>query len=303
MDPNQDLPSKETVCALLDEIAPGSTLLTIESLPGSYSNSTCVVTARSSEDAVFRLVIRRYAVFGSYDRGEKARREFKTFKLLREHDIPAPEPVYLDDEGAILGTPGIITSYIEGKLIESPSEPIRWARSLATMLAQIHSVPCDATAQSFLLDANSEVAWVARYDVAPDYMQAHPDGVLVWQTVRDLLPHIKPVPPTLVHIDYWPGNVLWHENRISAVIDWEEAAYGDPGIDVAYCRMELYLNGLDQAADEFIRTYEAETGKLVANLGFWELAATARPMFHGKWATEAGPRLHQFIADARGRAG
>jgi len=127
----------------------------------------------------------------------------------------------------------------------------------------------------------------------------------VWQTAHDLWPGILQVPAGLVHIDYWSGNILWDAGRIMAILDWEEAAYGDPGIDVAYCRMDMFLSGMGEAADEFLSAYETEVGRPVANLGFWELAAAARPMFSPEgWITEspAKERFSQFIADARRRA-
>ena len=307
MNPLQEPPSIETIAALLDVIAPGAAPLVVDSLPGSYSNSTHFVDVRYPNDYVFRIVVRRYAVFGDYDRGEKARREFKTCKLLKAHGIPVPQALYLDDEGKLLGVPGIVTRYVPGELVmppaSPPADPLSWARALATVLTRIHSIFCDSIAQSFLLDANAEATWFARSKAAPDYMKAHPDGALVWKTVRGRLPDLKPVSPALVHVDYWPGNVLWNEGRITAVLDWEEAAYGDPGIDVAYCRMDMVLNGLDQAADEFLAVYEAEMGP-VANLGFWELAAAARPMFDPVGWIEESPekeRFRQFIADAKKR--
>jgi aminoglycoside phosphotransferase (APT) family kinase protein len=303
----RDLLSEESARALLDVIVPGSVVLTIDSLPGSFSNYTHLVGARSADGSDFRVVVRRYAVFGSYDRGEKARREFKTLELCQEYGIPAPRPLYLDEEGAILGIPGIVTDHVPGEMVLSPGGPLDCARTMATVLAKIHSVSGDARAQSFLLDANAEATWFARSEAVPDYMAAHSDGAAVWQAVRDLLPDVQPVPPMLVHIDYWLGNVLWDRGRITAVVDWEEAACGDPGIDVAYCRMDMFLNGMGpQVADEFLTVYEAEMGQRVANLGFWELAAAARPMFNpAGWIAEplVQERFGQFIADARRRAG
>lgn len=303
---NYRLLSKKAARALLDMIAPGSTVLAIDSLPGSFSNFTNLVEARSAGGSAFRIVVRRYAVFGSYDRGEKARREFKTLELLQENGIPVPRPLHLDEEGMLLGGPGIVTDYVPGEMLTSSADPLSCARALATMLSRIHSIPCDAEAKGFLLDANTEATWFASSDTVPDYMAVHPDGATVWQTVRDLLPEALSVPPTLVHTDYWMGNVLWDRRRITAVVDWEEAAYGDPGIDVAYCRMDMFLNGMGRrTADEFLNVYEAEMGRRVANLGFWELAAAARPMHHPEgWVTgwPAGERFRQFIADATERA-
>jgi aminoglycoside phosphotransferase (APT) family kinase protein len=247
------------------------------------------------------MVIRRYAVFGSYDRGQKAHREFKALELAQRHGIPVPEPLYLDDTGQLLGTPGIVTRFVPGDLVSAPPDPARRARSLATMLARIHSVPCDAAARTFLLDADAEASWFLRTGSAPDYMRAHPDGVSAWQTIHDLWPNREPAPAGLVHIDYWSGNVLWGAGRIVAVVDWEEAAHGEPGIDVAYCRMDMVLCGLAEAADEFLRAYQAETGRPVPNLGLWELAAGARPMFHGAGWIDQSPsreRFRQFLASA-----
>ena len=302
MDQDRELPSEETVCELLEVIAPGSTVVAVGPLPGSYSNLTHLVEARAVDGSIFRIVIRRYATFGAYDRGEKARREFKAFELLRKNGIPVPQPLYLDANGTLLGTPGIVTSYVPGKQIMPPRAPMNWARSLATMLARIHSIPCDTAAKSFLLNANTEATWFLRSGNVPDYMKAHPDGVIVWQTVHELWPTMQRVPPALVHIDYWSGNILWDEGEITAIVDWEEAAYGDPGIDVAYCRMDMYLSGVGHVADAFLNAYEVAMGRQVANLGFWELAAAARPMFHPDgWITESPAReeFRQFIAQAR----
>jgi aminoglycoside phosphotransferase (APT) family kinase protein len=306
MDLPTDWPSEETIHALLQEMAPGSTLQAVGALPGSYSNFTHLIDARSADGSDFRIVVRRYQVFGNYDRGEKARREFKTFKLLQRNGIPSPQPLYLDERGAVLGIPGIVTSYVPGTQIESPSDPMTWARALASMLAKIHAVPCDIETADFLLDADAEATWFLRSNTVPEYMETHPDGAAVWHIARDLLPKLQPVQPTLVHIDYWSGNVLWDQGRITAVIDWEEAAYGDPAIDVAYCRMDIFLRGLDHVADEFLDTYERDRGQRVENLGFWELAAAARPMFHSQgWITESPAKeaFRSFIADARRRAG
>lgn len=141
-----------------------------------------------------------------------------------------------------------------------------------------------------------------RSGAVPDYMNAHPDGAAVWQLTRKLSPNLQQVQPKLVHLDYWPGNVLWDRGRIAAIVDWEEAAYGDPGIDVAYCRMEMCLSGMGEVADMFLETYEAQAGRQVANPGFWELAAAARPMFNPRgWITEspAKEEFGAFIAEAR----
>ena len=274
-----DVFPKEVANALLERIEPGSSLLKIELLPGSFSNHTHLVEARLVNGRIYKLVVRRYKVFGDYDRGEKACREFKTFEMLNKHHVPAPKPLLLDETGDILGSPGIVTQFVEGSLMmEVPSDAMHWARKLAKTLAKIHSIPCGKEEQKFLLKGNEEAAWFLKYDAPPRYMQEYPDGADLWHTLRNLSFNLVADTPSLLHIDYWTGNILWHEDEISAVLDWEEAAYGDPAVDVAYARMNMVLMGAPDAADEFFRVYESEIGCKIKNLGFWELAASVRPM-------------------------
>lgn len=315
METLETAPSHAAVHALLDMLAPGSHIESIRPLPGSFSNSTHLVEALDANHARFPFVIRRYAQFGSYDRGEKARREYSTLALLRAHDVPAPLPLYLDDTGAILGMPGIVVSFVPGKQVVNPADPLRWARALATTLAHIHAIPCQPPAE-FLLDGNSEAIWFAHSDAPSDTLMSHEDGPMIWRLVRELHQQLRPVPARLVHVDYWPGNILWEGEHISAVLDWEEASCGDPGYDVAYEYMHLHLLGLESAANEFLEAYEGEIGHRVENLGFWELAAAVRPMpdparlipqYSACGMPPCAPavireRLRQFIAAARSHA-
>jgi len=108
MNQDNNAPSPESLQAVLEIIEPGSTFVALHSLAGDFSNSTHLVDGRTPDGALFQVVTRRYAIFGDYDRGEKARREFKTLQLLKRYGLPAPDPLYLDDDGAILGSPGIV---------------------------------------------------------------------------------------------------------------------------------------------------------------------------------------------------
>ena len=315
MESLETAPSPDVVRAVLDIIAPGNHVQSITPLPGSFSNSTYLVETLDSHQAPFLFVIRRYAQFGSYDRGEKARREYSTLTLMRTYGIPAPLPLYLDERGTILGIPGIIVSFVSGKQVVNPSDPMHWAGTLATTLARIHALPWNPLADC-LLDGNTEAIWFAHSDVMEEPLLSHEDGPLIWRLIRKLSPQLRPAAASLVHVDYWPGNILWQGDQISAVLDWEEASCGDPGYDVAYAELHLHLLGLETAAREFLEVYERSTGHRVENLGYWELAAAARampeparliPQYCALGMPPISPiamqaRLRQFIASASRRA-
>ena len=304
MNQKPEKPSSEAIRDLLTEIEPGSSLSVIRSMRDDMGNTAFLVEAQSAAGSPFRIVIKQYTNYGGDYHRKKARLEFETLKLLQNHRVPAPKPLYMDVAGDHLGAPTLITSFVPGETILSASEPLEAARELAIMLAKIHSIPVDEAAKAFLLEANTETLWFMKTGNIPDYMVAHPDGPAVWQAVIELLPQCRPVPPALIHIDYWMGNMIWHEGRIAAVIDWEEAAYGDPAIDVAYCRMDMFLSKMGrQAADEFLAVYEAETGRQVANLALWEFAAAPRPMHDPAWEAEVRPELRDFIANVKRSVG
>ncbi|MBK9125349.1 MAG: phosphotransferase [Chloroflexi bacterium] len=38
---------------------------------------------------------------------------------------------------------------------------------------------------------------------------------------------------TILHGDYWIGNLIWEGDQLAGVVDWEDAAFGDPLADLA----------------------------------------------------------------------
>ena len=83
----------------------------------------------------------------------------------------------------------------------------------------------------------------------------------------------------MLHGDYWPGNVLWRNGRLSAVIDWEDAQFGDPLADVANGRMEImWLFGID-AMERFTNSYRSLTTIDFTDLPYWDLCTALRPAF------------------------
>jgi aminoglycoside phosphotransferase (APT) family kinase protein len=84
-------------------------------------------------------------------------------------------------------------------------------------------------------------------------------------------------PPVLLHGHLWPGNVLWQDGRLVAVLDWEDAAIGDPLADVANARLELLWARGAEAKDEFTRWYRSLVpGVDVTDLPHWDRWAGLR---------------------------
>ena len=300
-----EIPSIESIREILDSLGLSGARFSIHALPGSNSNFTHLLRIQFEDRPPRQVVVRRFNPEYHIEGHDKHSCEFNALRLLQEHSVPVPAPLLLDETGELLGLPGIVTEFVSGKQIEPPTEAARWGEMAATnarMLEQIHLTPYTESDKTFLMDDNVEVAWFIKDGAIPDYMRRDPDGEMVWHLVKDHWHRRTPVTARFQHTDYWSGNILWEGDQISAVVDWEEAGYGDPAGDVAYARMGYFIEGVPQAAETFLRVYEVEAGWTLTDLALFELAASARPMTDPEdWFAqpymEAGFR--RFIAQAK----
>lgn len=291
----------QAVAQLVSEISPRYDVFAIAPVTEEYANESFVLVVKTPKGLEEKFVIKRYVDHGT-DRSKKARLEYNTLSLLKAHEVRVPEPVYLDADGSLFGAPTIVTRHIAGKTMWTSPDGLHCAREMAQMLARIHSIPVDGELQKLLLDGNAEALWFMKPEGIPPYMQTHPDGQMIWESIPKLISTRAEVKPVLIHLDYWMGNVLWDDMKITAVFDWEEAAYGDPAIDVGYCRMDMFLSRMGlAAADELLAVYEAEMGHRVENLSLWEYAAAPRCMHDPSWEEYRRQELRDFIAQTRKR--
>lgn len=260
--------------AALERAMPGAKYVSSSLLKGSFSNSTWVIEGQDARAARLRIVVRRLRG-GWSDPGARARLEFRALEIAGRSGIPVARPLLLDDTGDLLGAPGFVASFIDGTQLLNRGDRA-WARELACVLARIHAVRC--VQGEGLLDARGEALYFLKSGAMPREMIEDRDGKRVWDAVQGAIARVVIVDPVLVHLDYWTGNLLWRDGRIVAVVDWEEASCGDPAIDVAYMKRDLWGAGMREEAEWFVEEYESETGRPLANLPFWELAAAVRPM-------------------------
>jgi aminoglycoside phosphotransferase (APT) family kinase protein len=300
----------EQLAALLNHIAPGSQVQVAETLNLGFSNRSFRLKVTHSDSSESTYVVKRYSDQDHVSRQSPVARaefEYKTLTLLEHSGIPCPTPIFFDAQGAIFGTPILVTRHIPGEqILAHPANPL-WAEkasTVATLLAKIHTLSCPIELSALLPNATAQATWFLVQNTIPDYMQAHPDGSDLWHILRQELPNMKLADQGLVHGDYWSGNMLWDAGQMSAVLDWENIAFGEPGFDVAYCRMEMIIDGMDSAAEIFLKTYEAAVGKTVVNLGFCELAVAVQPMWQRAPYLRNSPyqeRFREFIANAKQR--
>ncbi len=97
--------------------------------------------------------------------------------------------------------------------------------------------------------------------------------------LREHMPQPSPA-VTLVHGDPKPGNIVFNDEKIVGVFDWEMTTVGDPMIDVGWVAF-LWRGGVGGLSslpgalglEEFLAVYQARAGVAIHDLLFYQTLA------------------------------
>jgi len=141
---------------------------------------------------------------------------------------------------------------VPGQVFLAPSDPDRWLRQMAAVLARLHAVPIDAPPWRRWRDPSTLRV--------PEW-SAHPEA---WERAIALAVEPPPEPTAcFIHGDYQHFNMLWSRERLTGIVDWANALTGPPEIDVGHCRLNLAVLFSADWAERFRKAYEAEAGREV----------------------------------------
>lgn len=289
----------EPLARLVQRVAPGSQLLRTWPLKGGVSAQVTAFEVVHPDGQQQKLLVRLHGVRDRQRNPQIAMTEFTLLQLLQQTGVAASAPYDLDQAGEFFNIPCLVIQYVEGAPEFAPVNVADFVEQMAAQLAQVHQV--DA--------ARYDLSFLASYGKGFGERPAHLDASLQEALIRDRLAALWPLPQTnplvLLHGDFWPGNLLWREGRLAAVIDWEDAAVGDPLADVGNCRLELLWALGAAAMRDFTAHYRRLTNLDWTNLAYWDLCAALRPA--GKlhtWGLDAAVETrmranhHWFVTQA-----
>ena len=182
---------------------------------------------------------------------------------------------------------GFVMEWLDGitlgaKVVRDPElDEIRptLARKSGEVLAKIHAIDLEETGLTAYLDAITPAEYVeqtwARYR---DFETAQPMIDYTGRWLVDNLP--GDYSPSLVHNDFRNGNIMFDQQGIVAVLDWEVAHIGDPMRDLGWIctnswrfgRSDLPVGGFGDYEDLFAG-YESVSGEEVDRdrVRWWEV--------------------------------
>lgn len=252
--------------------------LTIEGGPEAGAHAVVLRTDAPSGVAV------------SHSRAE----EYELLRLAHGLGMTVPRPIAVSADAGVIGAPFFIAARVGGsanarRIVRDPAVGTfgpALAEQLGAELAKLHSVRPPADALGFLGDPPVDVIAhrIATYRGYLDAMDAA-EPTLEWGL--RLLERQAPAPEPVVlsHLDFRMGNMMVEEGRLTAILDWEFAAWGDPREDLAWFCARCWrfgavactAGGIAQRED-FLRGYNAHAPRAfqAEDLAFFEALGTVR---------------------------
>jgi len=220
--------------------------VTVAQFPGGHSNLTYLLSVGPDE-----YVLRRAPLGPIPPKAHDMAREFRLLAAIHPHFPPAPQPIRLCEDPALLGSPFYLMERRRGIIIRSALPPA-WAhqgpaisQSFLDCLVQLHSVPL---ADPALLALGKPAGFVERQvrGWSDRWYRARTSVLPAMDAVIAFLQNNLPpeAPPALVHNDFKLDNLMFRPDdpsRVEAVLDWEMTTLGDPLTDLglALCYWDL----------------------------------------------------------------
>ena len=173
-------------------------------------------------------------------------REFRVLRALRDTPVPHPDAIHLCTDEAVIGTPFLVMSKIDGFHLKAPypEHATRDGVMRAMMFDFIEVI-------GHLSRVDWQAAGLTGFGRPAGYLDRQVDrwlGQLAGYRTRDL-PRLAEVaawlrrhqprsgPPGIIHGDYQFLNLLFAGDlppRVAGVLDWEQSTVGDPLVDLGW---------------------------------------------------------------------
>ena len=251
-------------------------------LTGGVSADVHRLDLKLIDGSTTSLVLRAH---GASHSGHSAELEYQLLQALHRSGIPVPRPLLVDVSGRFLADPFLVMAFVAGRSQIPAAQEDQQISLMADMLATIHALP---TADLPALPR--------RNDPLPEVFDYLPGG----REWKDLHAHLRALAdteyvesPQLLHGDFWPENLLWRDGSIVSVLDWEDAALGDPLSDVACCRLELRYKFGRESMGRFTQAYARHRAVDRDRLALWQVyVAAAAQRFMGDWGLDPALESH-----------
>lgn len=267
---------------IVTQLFPHSKLKSMLRLVGGVSADVHRLDLSLVDGGTASLVLRAH---GASHSGHSAKLEYQLLQALHQGGVPVPEPLLVDESLSLLAVPFLVMAFVEGTTAVPSDQEDQYIDLMADVLSKIHTLPTvELPTLPVRIDPLPEVFDYLPEDPEWDDLRAH---------LRSLVDTAYAGSPKLLHGDFWPENLLWDNGAVAAILDWEDAALGDPLSDVACCRVELRYKFGKASMQRFTHAYARHQTVDRERLALWQVyVAAAAQRFMGEWGLAPALELH-----------
>ncbi|HET8799549.1 MAG TPA: phosphotransferase family protein [Marinobacter sp.] len=221
--------------------------------------------------------------------------EFRVLKAAFEAGVTAPEPLWLCEDPKVSGRVFYVMARAAGsasprKLTKADftqAQRRNIVRRLGAELARLHTVRPPRESLQFLALPDPVTPALSRVALYRRYLKeiGEPHPVLEWALnwLEDQAP--EPGPTVLCHCDFRTGNYMMDGDELTAILDWEFAAWSDPCEDLGWLCCRSWRFGADDREaggvgdkQDLLDGYRDASGIDLdpAAVSYWEVMALVR---------------------------
>lgn len=310
---------------LIDDLEPP---LEFELIAGGHSNLTYRFTDQTNRSFVLRRPPLGHILESAHDMA----REYRIISAVGKSAVPVPTTYGLCEDKSINDQAFYIMEYVEG-LVPHTGEAMgeltmperrSFGLHVIEVLADLHMTDIDAIGLGTLAKKEAYLErQLKRW--TQQWLSTKTEEVPDMDRSLELLHAKRPeqIGATIVHGDYRPGNMLVHDGKMAALLDWELCTLGDPLADVGYMLNNWAEEGDPQSdtsptgiggfpsRQEMSERYEEKTGRSLADINYyrafshWRLAAIQQGVYKRYKVGAMGDQefdLDKYMASIHSRA-
>nr|WP_167217841.1 aminoglycoside phosphotransferase family protein [Kribbella shirazensis] len=217
-------------------------------------------------------------------------------QVAEQHGLPAPRLVAADLAGEQAGVPASLETLVPGTTTWSVGTPAS-LQAAGAALARLHGV-CMRPQEHLPFRPRP----IAVDDFATDRRTGRmPTTPLLQEADQVVIAHGLPTEePVYLHGDVWPGNLVWNNGGVAALIDWKTAGVGASGVDLSELRKQVAITFGPDAPAHVLSGWQQATGRRAEHVAYWDaVAALNTPTTLTDWGTtNATARRNAFLTQA-----
>ena len=260
---------------ILQELSPGCQVLRHWSLVGGISAQMTAVEVQTAEKNIETFVLRQL--------DERVLSlESTLLKFLATTKVPVPK-VHLHKYDLL------VMEFVAGKALYRAQNVHAVCVEMANELSKIHQLKLPKELKKSIPNLYERMDKMMK--ARPQVLDETFDEEKVRQVLEGAWPFMDEENHSLLHGDFWPGNLLWLEESLVAVTDWEDVELGTPLMDLAISQLDIFWVYGKEAMDTFTQEYKTHNELDYSPLPYWQLYAALRPRLRFALWSSAYPAL------------